>query len=77
MPGIKVSVQVLVQRSQATLGHHQATTGTCVTNDQCPLLASYLYPHGPEFLKAADTQTHVCAIIFTTCSKFWLLNAKM
>ena len=30
-----------------------------------------------SFLKAADTQTHVCAKCSTTCSKCWLLNAKL
>ena len=32
---------------------------------------------GADFLKAADTQTHVCAIFSTTRAKFWLLNNKL
>ena len=36
----------------------------------------YLIP-SPEFLKVADTQTHVCAKLSTTCAKFWILNAKL
>ena len=31
----------------------------------------------PEFLKAAATQTHVCAKFSTTCAKYWFLNAKL
>ena len=30
-----------------------------------------------EFLKAADTQTHVCATFSTNCAKFWILNVKL
>ena len=31
----------------------------------------------PEFLKAADTQTHACATFSTNCAKFWILNVKL
>ena len=30
-----------------------------------------------EFLKAADTQKHICAKYTTTCAKFWLLNTLL
>ena len=29
-----------------------------------------------EFLKVADTQTHVCATFSTNCAKIWILNCK-
>ena len=31
----------------------------------------------PEFLKPADTHTHVCAKFSTTCTKYWLFNAEL
>ena len=31
----------------------------------------------PEFLKVADTQTHVFAKLSTTCPKFLILKAKL
>ena len=50
--------------------------GQCTMLDQGLPCFGHLAKN-PEFLKVADTQTHVYAKLSTTCAKFWILNVKL